>query len=229
MRTRGQPGLSIERDAEFLRILAIIASGTGINTPKRMAEALGMRASTLMKYLGILRREGFLRYGEKSGKNQPYEIVWERLCEAFIDANVGGRVWGLALRKVGLIPIPRQGIEKAFELLEKAEAEWRVEILSLAKGEGILRLLRIGFEKLGGKHPEAIKDLSLTLPEFLKAFREAVIKARAEGFLRLENAGEDLRKLFDLTSVYFRHPGDYEWFEALKEIGLVEVCSSAGS
>lgn len=216
MISRGRPSLDIDSNPVFLRILTLIANG--VNTPVELCGRLGLKPTTLVKYLNILRRNGFLRYGEKSGKNQPYIINWSRVAESFIDAVLGGRLWHVALKEVELIPIRGRLVEEVFSRLEKAEEVADLKVKELASKPEVLDIVRSGLEELG-RNPDIVKKFNIGLRDFFKSFKDMLLKIR--GIYELNIEDEELRRIFSDTSFHLSHPGDFDWFKTMEKRGKI--------
>ncbi len=215
MSGKGRPSLDVYGNPVFLQTITLIAKG--VNTPVEISGRLGLKQTTLVKYLNILRRNGFVRYGEKSGKNQPYVVNWDRLAEAFIDTVLGGRLWVKALKEAELIPVGERPHAEAFPPLEKVEELMGLSVKELASKASVIDIVRAGLEELG-KSPELVKNLKIGLKEYFASFADMLAKVR--GLYDL-NVDEELRRLFEDISTRLRHPGSFDWFNAMKKRGII--------
>jgi len=213
---KGRPGLSVEENPVFLQILALIVNG--VDTPIGICEKLGLKPTTLVKYLNVLRKNGLIRYGEKHGKNQPYAVNWDEVAKVFIEAIAGGKLWAMALREVGLIPIGKKPSTDVFPLLKRVEEAMGIKIEELASKPEVLDIVKSGFEELG-RDPDAVRHFEMGLRDFFKSFRDMLLKTR--GIYELDIKDEALRKLFDNIPIYLFHPGDFDWFKAMKNRGMI--------
>ena len=53
----------------------------GVKNPKEIADRLGVLSPTVIQQLHRLRRVGIVRLGEKRGRDQHYDVVWDKLLE----------------------------------------------------------------------------------------------------------------------------------------------------
>jgi DNA-binding transcriptional ArsR family regulator len=218
MRTRGHLSLDVERGEEFLRILVLMARG--VNTPKALSEALGLKPSTLMKYLNLLRGNGLIRYGEKSGKNQPYEIVWEALSHRFIRRVTALGTISLAvhLRDLGFSRKPPGERDRIWR---EAQSRREMDIQAFASKPEIVGLVRAGMMALAS-FIDDVTTLNAGITDFLDAFRSLTMRARHA--LTLEGKSEDLKNLLKLATIgETMTPEEFSWFNALKDLGLLDA------
>jgi|GEM_PF-3318339 DNA-binding transcriptional ArsR family regulator len=217
MRPRGHPSLNIERGEEFLRILLLMAQG--VRTPKALSEALGLKPSTLMKYLNLLRRNGLIRYGEKLGKNQPYEIVWEALSHMFVKRATALSAISLAVHLRDL-SFSKKTPEERDRIWREVQSRREMDLQAFASRPEIVGLVRAGTMALASSIDD-VTTLNTSLTDFLDSFRRVVIRARHA--LTLEGKNEDLKSLFKLTlMVDHITPEEYSWLKALKDLGLID-------
>jgi len=83
----------------------------GVKNPKEIADRLGVLSPTVIQQLHRLRRIGIVRLGEKRGRDQHYDIVWDRLLEIFMSKVIKFTQLDLKEQKIDDV-FRRQFLEK---------------------------------------------------------------------------------------------------------------------
>lgn len=65
-------------------LVVLLEIALAATTPKQIALSLGKSPPAVMKQLNWLRERGWIRRGEKKGKLQHYEIVWNKIISFFL-------------------------------------------------------------------------------------------------------------------------------------------------
>ena len=72
---------SVMRDPVPFKVVLLVANG--VDNPRSIADALGVKPPTVIYQLRRLRKVKFVKLGAKEGKMQHYEVNWKGLSEAF--------------------------------------------------------------------------------------------------------------------------------------------------
>jgi DNA-binding CsgD family transcriptional regulator len=200
---RGRPG-GVEVSGRAFRILLLVSRG--INSPIDIAKQMNICPSSVVFHLKRLRKAGYVRYGEKEGKKEHYEINWDGLVGLFLEEAY-----------------PSYMFRDDERIQKTLERENMPDFNKLLKNKYVIELVKEAFKNLS-RRPFPEKS-EMTLRDFMMEFGEALKNLT---LTLADKDDEDFRDFKTLVEAVkreiftFKHPGSFEWAEALAKLGYVE-------